>query len=39
VIDEKPPFLGSWPRVYLAVVVYLAAVISLFALFGKAFSG
>ena len=25
--DAPPPFLGSWRRVYLAVLVYLAAVI------------
>jgi hypothetical protein len=36
--EEPPPFLGTWPRVYLAVVVYLVAVISLFAWFGRAFS-
>jgi hypothetical protein len=26
--DEPPPFLGSWPRVYAAVVLYLALVIA-----------
>ena len=36
--EEPPPFLGTWPRVYAAVVIYLVAVISLFAWFGKAFS-
>ena len=36
--DEPPPFLGSWKRVYAAVVCYLAALISLFALFGWVFS-
>ena len=25
--DEPPPFLGSWPRVYTVVLVYLAALI------------
>jgi hypothetical protein len=37
-IDEPPPFLGSWKRIYVAVVIYLIAIISLFALFGKAFT-
>ncbi len=37
-IDEPPPFLGSWKRIYIAVVIYLIAIISLFALFGKAFT-
>ncbi len=36
--EEPPPFLGRWSRVYTAVVVYLVAVISLFAWFGRAFS-
>ena len=30
VIDEPPPFLGTWKRVYTVVVFYLACVISLF---------
>jgi hypothetical protein len=25
--DDPPPFLTTWPRVYLAVVVYLALLI------------
>jgi len=37
-IEEPPPFLGSWKRIYVAVVIYLIAIISLFALFGKAFT-
>jgi hypothetical protein len=29
--DEPPPFLGSWNRVYVAIIVYTCAlVISLF---------
>jgi hypothetical protein len=36
-IDEPPPFLGTWKRVYWVVVVYLAVIIVLFALFGRAF--
>lgn len=26
-VDEPPPFLGSWKRVYVAVLCYLAALI------------
>lgn len=25
--EEPPPFLGSWPRVYIAVLSYLAILI------------
>ncbi|MDX2153509.1 MAG: hypothetical protein SFV54_22380 [Bryobacteraceae bacterium] len=28
--DERPPFFSTWSRLYAAVVLYLAAVISLF---------
>ena len=28
--DEPPPFLGTWRRVYVAVVLYLAVTIGLF---------
>ena len=30
VIDEPPPFLGRWPRVYRFVLIYLAGVIAIF---------
>ena len=33
VIDEPPPVLGTWPRVYLFVLCELAVVIGLFAIF------
>jgi hypothetical protein len=26
--EESPPFLGSWPRVYAAVLTYLAFLIA-----------
>jgi hypothetical protein len=26
---EAPPFLGTWRRVYLAVLIYLAALLAL----------
>lgn len=35
VIDEPPPFLGTWKRVYTVVVCYLACVIALFYWFTK----
>jgi hypothetical protein len=28
--DEPPPILGTWPRVYIFVLIYLAAVILTF---------
>ena len=37
--DEPPPFLGSWTRVYAAVLCYLACVIFCFWLFERAVSG
>lgn len=30
VVDEPPPALGTWPRVYALVLVYLIAVITIF---------
>jgi hypothetical protein len=36
--DEPPPFLGSWRRVYAAVILYLGALILIFLLFQRAFS-
>ena len=27
--DEPPPFLGTWNRVYVAVLIYLAVIIAL----------
>jgi hypothetical protein len=35
--DEPPPFLGTWRRVYIAVVVYLALLIAGFFLFTRAY--
>ena len=35
--DEAPPFLRSWKRVYIAVVCYLAGIITLFYLFTRAY--
>jgi len=36
--EEPPPFLGRWPRVYAAVLIYLALLITLFFVFSKVFS-
>ena len=37
VIDEPPPFLKRWPNVYRFVLIYLAAVITLFYIFTAAY--
>ena len=37
-IEEPPPFLGKWSRVYLGVIVWLAVLILLFYLFAREFS-
>jgi hypothetical protein len=37
-VDEPPPFLGSWRRIYTVVLVYLVTLITVFWLFGKAWS-
>jgi hypothetical protein len=36
--DEPPPFLGTWPRVYAAVLIYRAGLITLFYVFTRMFS-
>ncbi len=35
-VEEPPPFLGSWSRVYLFVLCYLSVLIGGFYLFSKA---
>jgi len=35
---EPPPFLGSWGRLYLAVLGWLALLILLFWLFARTFT-
>jgi hypothetical protein len=35
--DEKPPFLGTWRRVYVAVLIYLAVIIAASYLFTRAY--
>ena len=36
--DEPPPMLGRWSRVYIAVVIYLATLITVFYFFARSFS-
>lgn len=31
--DEPPPFLGTWKRVYAAVLIYVAVLISILYVF------
>jgi hypothetical protein len=35
--EESPPLLGTWPRLYGAVLLNLAALIALFTWFTRAF--
>ena len=35
ILDEPPPFLGTWRRVYRFVLIYLAAIIFLAWLFTR----
>jgi hypothetical protein len=37
-IDEPPPILGTWPRLYTAVLLFLAILIALFYWFGQVWS-
>ncbi len=37
-IDEPPPILGTWLRLYTAVLVYLVVLIALFYWFGQAWT-
>jgi hypothetical protein len=30
IVDEPPPAFGTWPRVYVLVLLYLIVVISIF---------
>jgi NADH:ubiquinone oxidoreductase subunit 3 (subunit A) len=36
--DARPPILGSWPRLYAAVLLFLAFDVIVFYLFTKAFA-
>jgi hypothetical protein len=35
--DDPPPFLRTWPRVYKAILLYLAIIIIVFYLFTRAY--
>ena len=37
ILDEPPPFLGTWRRVYIFVLVYVALVIAAFYVFSQSF--
>jgi hypothetical protein len=36
--EEPPPFLGTWRRVYIFVICYLAVLIVVFYLFARTFN-
>lgn len=38
IVDEPPPFLGTWPRVYAVVLAYLAVLIVVFYAFTRAYA-
>ena len=38
VVDDPPPFLGAWGRVYIGVLIYLALLIFVFFLFTRAYA-
>ncbi len=38
VVDDPPPFLGTWGRVYAAILIYLALLIFGFYLFTRAYA-
>jgi len=33
--EEPPPFLGTWPRLYVAVLIYLVILIGVFHAFTR----
>jgi hypothetical protein len=35
--DEPPPFLGTWRRVYVGVLIYLVVIVVAFYLFTRAY--
>ena len=35
--EEKPPILGSWKKIYFAVIINIAVLIILFYFFSEAF--
>jgi hypothetical protein len=37
-VEEPPPFFGTWPRVYLGVIGWLAVLIVVFYVFAREFT-
>jgi len=37
-IDDPPPMLGAWRRVYIAVLCYLALLVVVFYIFTRVFN-
>ena len=37
-LEKPPPFLGTWPRLYAALALYLAAVIALLSALTRAYA-
>lgn len=37
-LDERPPFWGSWRRIYAALVLYLVLLIALFTVFTRSWN-
>jgi hypothetical protein len=37
-LDERPPFWGSWGRIYAAMVLYLVLLIALFDWFTRSWN-
>lgn len=37
-LDERPPFWGSWRRIYAALVLYLVLLIALFTGFTRSWN-
>ena len=35
--DEPPPILGSWRRIYIIILLYLAVLVVAFYVFARAF--
>ena len=35
--DEPPPFLGTWKRVYQAILIYLVLLIAVFYVFTRVY--
>jgi hypothetical protein len=36
--DESPPILGTWRRIYIIILIYLAFIIAVFYVFTRVFA-